>query len=170
MCPIRTPIPISCHPCARVHCETSGADCPASQFLRCFATPNAETPVSLLSLGARAAPHALAPRRAEDTPSPPLSFSSRCARSAARSRRARGRRLSRMPGTKTSDKSWKTRSRSANEMADRQRLTGQARAFPQRSAGGPAPPSRACANESLQPRAEGAARPRMPRRVCRAQR
>ena len=32
------------------------------------------------------------------------------------SRRARGRQSSRMPGTKTSEKSWKTRSRSANEM------------------------------------------------------
>jgi hypothetical protein len=56
-------------------------------------------------------------------------------------RRARGRRSSRMPGTKTSDKSWKTRSRSAKEMEDLQRLTEQAPAFHGRSASGPAPPS-----------------------------
>ena len=52
--------------------------------------------------GAREAPHARS--------------LSRCARSAARPRAGRAEaRYSRMPGTKTSQKSWKTRSRSANK-------------------------------------------------------
>src|SRR6188768_1822663 len=46
-----------------------------------------------------------------------------------------------MPGTKTTSKSWKTRSRSANKAQTYKELTEQARAFPGRSAGGPAPPS-----------------------------
>jgi len=76
------------------------------------AQPPARTPLLSLFPGARAAPHA--------------------------SRRARGKQHSRLPGNKTSEKSWMARSRSANKMADLQRLTEQARAFPQRSAGGPA--------------------------------
>jgi len=61
-----------------------------------------------LPLGARAAPHA--------------------------SRRARAKQFSRMPGTTTSDKSWKTRSRSANEMADLQRADRTGACFPTASA------------------------------------
>ncbi len=48
-----------------------------------------------------------------------------------------------MPGTKTSDKSWKTRSRSANKAQTLRELTEQARAISQRSASGPAPPDAA---------------------------
>jgi len=103
-------------------------------------------PPSSLPLAARVAPHASS-----------LPLGARVAPHA--SRRARGRQFSRMPGTETSEKSWKTRSRSANEMADLQRLTEQARAFPGRSAGGPAQPSERAQNESLPPRAAGAARP-----------
>src|SRR6478735_11236092 len=63
-----------------------------------------------------------------------------------------------MPGTKTSEKSWKTRSRSANEMETYKELTAQAPAFPQLQRGRPSATVRACANESLPPRAAGAAR------------
>src|SRR6478735_109853 len=67
-----------------------------------------------------------------------------------------------MPGTKTSEKSWKTRSRSANEMETYKQLTEQARAFPQLQRGRPSATVRACANESLPSRAEGAALPIQP--------
>ena len=55
-------------------------------------------PLSVLSspLGARVAPHARAGRAADSSAACSLSLFSRCARSAARSRRARGRQLSRM--------------------------------------------------------------------------
>ena len=66
----------------------------------------------------------------------------RCARSAARPRApARAKQLSRMPGTKTSEKSWKTRSRSAIESGIRE----------------PARPENYCSNRSrLTPRAPAA--------------
>jgi len=99
-------------------------------------------PQSLFSLSVRAQRRTPRAQRAEDSSAALFPLSPLGARAAPHaSRPARGRQSSRMPGTKTSDRSWKTRSRSAHEMADLQRLTGQARAFPGRSAGGPAPPS-----------------------------
>ena len=62
-----------------------------------------------------------------------------------------------MPGTKTSEKSWMTRSQSANKMADLREPTERARAFHGLQRERPSAAVRACANESLQPRAAGAA-------------
>jgi len=106
--------------------------------------PSRMPPPSFSPLGARAAPHARA-GRAEDGSAACRLLSPLGARAAPHARAGRAEDGSAAcpepKPTKTSDKSWKTRSRSANEMADLQRLTAQARAFPQRSAGGPAPPS-----------------------------
>ena len=90
---------------------------------------------------------------------PNESLPPRAQRRTSLSRRARGRQLSRLPGTKTSEKSWKNRSRSANEMADLREPTERARAFHGLQRERPSAPVRAWPNESLQPRAAGAARP-----------
>ena len=82
-----------------------------------------------------------------------------CARSAARSRRARGRQYSRVPGNTSS---FLTLARSDHDLRMRlglRQLTEQARALVGRSAGGQAPSSERAPNESLQPRAEGVACP-----------
>jgi len=60
----------------------------------------------------------------------------RCARSVARHAPACAKEYSRMPGTKTSDKSWKTRSRSANERRSQRKLTEQAHAISKRRGSG----------------------------------
>ncbi len=119
------------------------------------------TPVLSLSLGAREAPHASRRAREKQLSRTPLfALLSRCARSAARfapsARKAvqpHARKYVELSDFGT------IRSRSTKEMEAHKELTEQARAFPGRSASGPAITSRACANESLQPRAEGAARP-----------
>src|SRR3954471_9175723 len=72
---------------------------------------------------------------------------------------ARAKQLSRMPGTKTTWKTLEEQIAIWKQGVDLQRLTEQARAFHGLRAGGPAITSRACANVSLSPRAEGAARP-----------
>src|SRR6478609_5374151 len=65
-----------------------------------------------------------------------------------------------MPGNTSKSADFGTiRSRSTNEMETYKELTEQARAFPQLQRGRPSATVRACANESLKPRAEGAARP-----------
>ena len=82
-----------------------------------------------------------------DLPRRPSGVTRRCSQTPVRAERstlraqARGKQLSRMPGTKTTWKSWKTRSRSANKMETYKELTEQAPAFRGQSAGGPAPPS-----------------------------
>jgi len=71
---------------------------------------------------------------------------SRCARSAARSRApARAKQPSRMPGNTSKyvefSRLWQDKITISQQGADLRRLTGQARAFPQRSASGQTSPS-----------------------------
>ena len=63
----------------------------------------------------------------------------------------RAKELSRLPGTKTTEKSWKNRSRSANEAQTYEELTEQARALVGLQPDRPSVPVRACANASLKP-------------------
>src|SRR4051812_12808423 len=82
----------------------------------------------------------------------------RCARSAARLAPQRApNTAAACPEPKRAKRLWKTRSRSANKAQTYKELTEQAPAIFKQSAIGPAPTSRPSANESLQPRAEGAA-------------
>src|SRR5689334_22527720 len=84
-----------------------------------------------------------------------------CAPKALHARAGRaGSVNSRMPGNMSRSADFgRIRSRSAKEMEAYKELTEQARAFRGRQRGRPSATVRACANESLQSRAEGAARP-----------
>jgi len=108
--------------------------------------------------GARCAGRALRSLRGRSKATPPTSLGARAAlhasgRSAREGAQPHARKFVELSDFGT------IRSRLANEMEAPRKLTVQARAFSQQGAIGPAVTSRACANVSLKPRAEGAARP-----------
>jgi len=157
----------------RKRARCTSAECPSPSPLGARAAPHASRPargrqpsrmpvsVSLSSRCARSVARSRRARGRQPSRMPvsvSLSSPLGCARSVARSRRARGRQPSRIPGTETSEKSWKNRSRSANKMADLREPTERARAFQGLQRGRPSANVRASANESLPPRAAGAAR------------